>query len=305
MKTGGLVKLIAYPNSIYQLSVLLSITSQTKTPMKVIGATSNLLFLDDASYNFLISTDRLNTLRVDRDSSLIVAGAGVQIPALSRAALYAEIDGFAGLEGIPGSVGGAAFMNAGAYGYEVQDTLLDADVVDYDGTIRRIEARKLELQHRNSAIRTGKLRAIIACCRFRGRPGDAAKIEAEMELYHAKRHRYQDFLYPNLGSIFSGSPYRALGQRDIYFKLAAAGFYLFCYRFRLFRRESPINRRWLNDIAVKRFNIDVQPQPFSTKTLNCLVNRGQGTANMVRYIELLNSLTGHSIPLENEIVPGF
>ncbi len=126
-----------------------------------------------------------------------------------------------------------------------------------------------------------------------------------MEVYHAKRHKYQDFMYPNLGSIFSGSPYRALGRRDRIFKLISAAYYFVNYEFKLFRRESPINRKWLNDIVLKRFPLHYPLQPFSDKTLNCLVNRGQGTEEMVRFIRQMEDLVSGQIPLENEIVDEF
>lgn len=64
-----------------------------------------------------------------------------------------------------------------------------------------------------------------------------------MELFHSKRHKYQDFLYPSLGSMYSGSVYRELGKKDKLFRWFSMLYFLFNYKIKLFRRESPINRK--------------------------------------------------------------
>lgn len=305
LRTGGLVKVIAYPDNPDKMADLLSFLHKTETTFKIIGATSNLLFLDDVEYTFLVSTSDMKHIEYDAVNKQIIADAGVMLPDLSRFALYQSITGMEGLEGIPGTLGGAVFMNAGAYGCEVKDTLTGVDLSDYSGNICHYTKDKLGLSHRTSLIRQGKVAGIILKCYFSAENGNAQKIERKMELFHAKRHKYQDFLYPNLGSIFSGSLYRALGKRDIFFKYLSATYLLFSYKIKLFRRESPLNRKWLNDIVVKRFCLKYDIQPFSNKTLNCLVNRGQGTDEMVRYIDEINKLTDNSLPVENEVVDGF
>ncbi len=305
MRTGGVAKTIAFPVSGRQMSGLVSILNKTDTPYKVIGATSNLLFLDDAKYTFLLCTADIKTIEYDDANQQIICDTGVMLPDLARFALYQSVDGFAGLEGIPGTLGGAVFMNAGAYGYEIKDTLTAVDIVTSDGTARRFAAEELGLSYRTSVLKKKELQGIVTRCYFSARQGDAEKIAGEMELYHAKRHKYQDFLYPNLGSLFSGSPYRSMAKKDKYFKYVSAAYLLFMYKLKIHRRESPINRKWLNDIAVKRFHLEYDLQPFSNKTINCLVNRGQGTDEMVRFIEEMKELTENSIPLENEIVQGF
>src|SRR5690606_38240590 len=119
------------------------------------------------------------------------------------------------------------------------------------------------------------------------------------------RHKYQDFLYPNLGSLYSGLLYKELGKRDKIFWMYYLIFTFFNYKFKIFRRESPINRNWINNVFVKRFGVQFDIQPFSRKTINCLVNRGQGTHEMLNYIDKMNELTNNKIPIENEIVREF
>jgi UDP-N-acetylmuramate dehydrogenase len=305
LQTGGMAKLIIYPRNIEETSRSVIALNDSQTPYKIIGATTNLLFCDDDEYSCLLCTSDIKDFQYDSINNQFVVGSGVMLPDLSRYALYHSITGFEGLEGIPGTVGGAVFMNAGAYGYRIKDNLLKIEIVDEKGLIVTLPAEALSLQWRNSALRTGKIKGIVTRCFFKTLKGDATSISNKMEVFHAKRHKYQDFLYPNLGSIFSGSIYNVLGQNDIYYKIIAGLYYLFLYKWKIFVRESPMNRKWLNDIVVKRFNLQYDRQPFSDKTINCLVNRGQGTDEMIRYIEEIKLLTKGKIPVENEIVRGF
>lgn len=301
LRTGGTAAALIQPGTVDELCEVLTTLRSAGVPVKVIGATSNILFLDDARYGVLVSTIPLDAIRHDPGEGVIIADAGAMLPDLARFALHNSIGGFAGLEGIPGTLGGAVFMNAGAYGYEIKDTLLAVDALLPSGEVRRLAASELALGHRSSAIRQGTLEAVILRCFFRAAAGDPVAIEAEMEVFHAKRHKYQDFLFPNLGSIFSASPYRALGRRDRLFRTASAVHYALAYRFKPFRRESPINRKWLNALAARRFGLDFPIQSYSNKTLNCLVNRGQGTSEMLRYIDRIQELADNSLPLENEV----
>lgn len=305
MRTGGTAALVVFPRTIEQMSALMAAISRHGAAYKVIGNTSNLLFLDECRYSLLISTVRMDEITYDEDAGRLCALAGAMMPELSRQALYHGVTGFEGLEGIPGTVGGGLFMNAGAYGYELKDVFIGADVVHPNGEIQYLRLADFELGHRSSILRKQRKGSIVCRLYFSAKKGDPKKIYSKMEVYHAKRHKYQDFMYPNLGSIFSGSPYRALARKDAVFRVLSAVYFLFSYKLKIFRRESPINRAWLNDLAVKRFPLAYPIQPFSDKTLNCLVNRGQGTAAMVQYVRDLERLSEGRIPLENEIVDEF
>ncbi|MFS8038142.1 FAD-binding protein [Xanthobacter sp. AM11] len=305
MKTGGVAHLVIYPNTTEHLRLAINALRAQKLRFKVVGNTSNLLFLDNTDYSILVCTVRLTNLLYSKEKGLLIADCGVTIPDLARRALLECVDGFEGFEGIPGTLGGGIFMNAGAYGYELKDLLVKADIIDRDGQMRTVDAKELGLAHRTSIMRSAPNDWIVATLYFRATKGDPAVIYSKMELFHAKRHKYTEYMYPNLGSIFSGSPYRAMSRKDVVFRIYAALYYFFGYKLKIFRRESPINRKWLNDIAVARFNIRYDLQPFSDKTINCLVNRGQGTDEMVRFIRELDQLSDGRIPLENEIVDGF
>ncbi|MBR0564508.1 FAD-binding protein [Azoarcus sp. L1K30] len=304
MRTGGVADVVLFPADRTQLSECLKAISEFDLSFKVIGNTSNLLFLDGARYGCLLSTSRLVSIGIE-DEGTIVAEAGVMMPDLSRFALQHSLTGMEGLEGIPGTVGGGIFMNAGAYGSEIRDTLVEVEAVDSQGNFRKYSLDEVGLTHRSSIFRKERADEFVFSCRFFLAKGDERRIFSRMELFHAKRHRYQDFMYPSLGSIFSGSPYRVLAKQDFRFGFAARIHMLLTLKDKLLGRESPINRRWLNDAAVKRFDWRFDKQPFSDKTINCLVNRGQGTDEMVRFIRLLEKMMKGEVPLENEIVEAF
>ncbi|MFC6860086.1 UDP-N-acetylmuramate dehydrogenase [Zunongwangia atlantica] len=305
LRTGGTADYIIFPRTNEEVCEAIKILNSLSVKFKIIGATSNLLFLDDKVYSCLLSTERLKGMFLNKDTALIEAASGDMLPELSRFALLHSSKGFEGLEGIPGTVGGAVFMNAGAYGYEIKNVLEFIEMVDFEGNLKKIDKVDLKLGKRISSLRKGDLKGVIVKCYFKYQKGNTTAIAYRMENYHAKRHKYQDFLYPSLGSIFSGQIYKALGEKDRYFKVVSAFFYLFRYKWKIFHKESPLNRKWINDLAVKRFKLNYDLQPFSDKTINCLVNRGQGTDEMVNYIRKIEELTDGKIPVENEIVEEF
>ena len=121
-KTGGLVKLIVYPKTEDEVCLFIKFCFEMNIDYKTIGDTSNLLFLDDKIYGLFLSLKNFNS--IEKKDNSILAFAGASLPGLSRKALLWELSGFEGLEGIPGSIGGAIIMNAGAYGDEIKDHLI-------------------------------------------------------------------------------------------------------------------------------------------------------------------------------------
>ncbi len=304
-KSGGSAEIILYPKTKQQLINCIINLRKLNIFFKIIGETTNLIFLDDVNYSCLISTTKLCYLNYDKKNGVITSDCGTKLPDLSRFALFNSITGMEGLEGIPGTVGAAVFMNAGAYGDDIKKTLVSVDVILPDGSIKNYKKNELELSNRNSVFRTKKRNEIIFRCYFMGKQGDALSIYNKMSLFHNKRHKYQEWMYPNLGSLYSGSVYRSLAEKDFVFKVISIIYYLIYYKWKPFRRESPDNRVWLNNIAVKRFGITYRKQPFSNKDMNTLVNNGHHTDEILDYISQLQKLVGDKIPIENEIVREF
>lgn len=299
METGGTAELLVEPKTVAQLVAVLEQCGASGVPFLLIGATSNVLFLDSVPYGVLICTVGLQRAWVE--DAFLVAEAGLMLGELSRLALRHGVTGFEGLEGIPGTVGGAVFMNAGAYGSEIKQILYDVDLYDPERGIHRESAEELMLGYRSSRLQQERHRIVLQA-RFRMQPGDVDSIYGQMELYHAKRHKYQEFCYPNLGSLFAGDVYYALGRQSRRFRILYGVYARLAYRYKLLGRESPINRRWLHQWIMKWFGLEVYRDCFSVKNLNCLVNTGQGTAKMLAFIEQMQVLTGHRLRVENEIM---
>jgi UDP-N-acetylmuramate dehydrogenase len=304
-KTGGVAKLVIFPCSIDELQNILTKLNANFVRYKVVGETTNLMFLDNKVYSCIVSVRNISNLFYDVSEHKIVAECGALLSNLSRLALLHGYGGFSGLEGIPGSVGAAVVMNAGAYGNDIAGVLLAVDVLDLEGNIVRLSSEDLELKYRDSIFRRSTndyiiLRAYFKCCLE-----SKKDIYKKMTLFHAKRHKYQEFAYPTLGSLFSGSIYRSLAKKNFLFGLVSSTFFLFNYRFKLHRRESPMERIWLNNLAVKIFKIECNHQSFSDKDLNTLINQGQGTDEMISYINTMKKLLGDGVPIENEIVENF
>lgn len=304
-KTGGSANRIYFPETIEKMAALVGNLTTEGIRFKVIGETTNLLFLDERQYGVLISTVKLNRITYRPDQKEIEVETGHMLPELSRFALNRSLKGFAGLEGIPGTVGGAVFMNASAFGYGISRCLSRVEIIMPDGSLETLGHDDLHFAHRDSVFKSGGHPGIIARAFFRAEPGDAKSIYRTMEDCHARRHRSFEYMYPNLGSIFAGSVYRSMGRKDPYFRICAALFYFFGYRFKSFGKETPLNRKWLNDIAVKRFGLSFGKQPFSDKSLNVLINDGHHTDELLAYIQRMKEIVGNDVPIENEIVDVF
>lgn len=304
-KTGGGATRVYFPDTVEKMAELVGKLNSDKIPFKVIGETTNLLFLDDKQYGVLISTTKLNNITYWPDRQEIEVEVGYMLPELSRFALSRSLNGFAGLEGIPGTIGGAVFMNASAFGYGISRCLSRVEIIMPNGNLATLTHDDLAFAHRDSIFKSGGHPGIICRAFFRAQQGDRKSIYRTMEDCHARRHRSFEYMYPNLGSIFAGSVYRSMGRKDPYFRICAALFYFFGYQLKSIGKETPLNRKWLNDIAVKRFHLNFGNQPFSDKSLNVLINNGHHTDELLDYIRQIQDIIGDSIPLENEIVQPF
>ncbi|RMD90968.1 MAG: UDP-N-acetylmuramate dehydrogenase, partial [Alphaproteobacteria bacterium] len=141
------------------------------------------------------------TIRVEGEE--IVAGAGATDIAVSRAACDAELAGLEFLRGIPGTIGGAVRMNAGAYGREIADVLDLVRIVLRSGALRTLAACEIGLSYRHSDLPAG---AIVTLAHLRGRPGDRAAIAARMDAITREREASQPVRTRTGGSTFRNPP---------------------------------------------------------------------------------------------------
>ncbi len=141
-----------------------------------------------------------NTITTNKEKKTITAEAGASLPAVSQAALAAGLTGLEFAAGIPGTIGGGLFMNAGAYGGELKQIVTEAAVMTPDGRIREVPNEEMELGHRLSCfMRTGET---ILSVTMKLSDGDPEAIKAMMDDFNARRRDKQPLEYPSAGSTF-------------------------------------------------------------------------------------------------------
>lgn len=197
-KIGGNADIYVEP-PVSQVVPLINYLKATKIPYMVIGNGSNLLVSDAGIEGVVISMGR-NAGSIEIDGNKICVEAGAM---LSTVANIAAENGLAGLEfasGIPGSIGGAVYMNAGAYGGEIKDILVSAKVLTEDEQIVTMTAQDLDLSYRHSTLMsTG---GIVLSAIFKLQPGDADEIKAKIAEIREQRVAKQPLNFPSAGSTF-------------------------------------------------------------------------------------------------------
>lgn len=196
---GGECKFFLTPVTEEQLGLCMDIIRKENYKYYILGKGSNIL-ADDRGYDgVIISTCCLND-SIKHEGNYIEAGAGLGLDKISDYAMEHELSGFEFACGIPGSLGGAIVMNAGAYGGEMSEVLSEVKLLGPDGIIRWKSVSELELSYRKSNILANS--EIVLSARLKLRPGDKEKIRAEIEDLNNRRREKQPLEYPSAGSTF-------------------------------------------------------------------------------------------------------
>ena len=198
-RIGGPADVFVMPENYEQIREALRLCKEEKLPFFVLGNGSNLLVSDSGYRGVIIQMDR-NMEEICLDGEEIHACAGALLSSVAVAARNASLTGFEFAGGIPGTIGGAAVMNAGAYGGELKDVLKEVTVMTREGEILTIPADKLEMGYRTSIIKTAGylvLEAVISL-----KKGDEEKIRAVMKELSERRTEKQPLDYPSAGSTF-------------------------------------------------------------------------------------------------------
>lgn len=200
-RTGGAAEWLVRPADVEDLSGFLA-ALPAGVPVLPVGVGSNLIVRDGGVPGVVIRLPkRFAQVRVD--GNVVTAGAAAMGITVASAARDAGLAGLEFLRGIPGTIGGAVRMNAGAYGRETADCLIDARVVHRDGRIETLSAAALGFSYRHSALEDG---AVVVSARLRGTPGDRAAITAEMERIASEREASQPLRSRTGGSTFKNPP---------------------------------------------------------------------------------------------------
>lgn len=196
---GGPADVYVAPSTIDQLTFTLKVCKDNKIPYFIIGNGSNLLVKDGGYRGVMIHIFR-NMNAVTVEGNELYAQAGALLVKVANTTLDHSLTGFEFAHGIPGTIGGAVFMNAGAYGGEMKQVIVSADVITENGDLMTLTKDELELGYRTSKIQTGHM--IVVGARIGLEEGDHETInETIKDLAHRRRTK-QPLTVPSAGSTF-------------------------------------------------------------------------------------------------------
>ncbi len=197
-KTGGPADILAFPGSVKEVQDLLKYANSHKIPVTVIGNASNLIVKDGGIRGLTMILTKMNQINIEGNS--VVAQSGAALIDVTKAAQKNSLSGSEWAAGIPGSVGGAVFMNAGAYGGMIADVVSSSTVLNLDGTIETLNHEQLDFSYRHCSVQENK--QIVLEATFSLTSGDGIKIQAKMDHFNALRASKQPLDLPSCGSVF-------------------------------------------------------------------------------------------------------
>ncbi|WP_218666258.1 UDP-N-acetylmuramate dehydrogenase [Streptococcus dysgalactiae] len=207
-KVGGPADFLAFPRNHYELSRIVTYANKANIPWMILGNASNLIVRDGGIRGFVIMFDKLNAVRIN--GYTLEAEAGANLIETTKIAKFHSLTGFEFACGIPGSIGGAVFMNAGAYGGEIAHIFLSAKVLTPSGEVKTLSAREMAFGYRHSVIQeTGD---IVISAKFALNPGNYDHISQEMNRLNHLRQLKQPLEIPSCGSVFKRPPGHFAGQ---------------------------------------------------------------------------------------------
>lgn len=198
-RVGGNADYFVMPNSTAEVKAVLACCKENHIPYYILGNGSNLLVGDKGFRGVVIQIYKeMNQIEVT--GNMVTAQAGALLSKVGHAALEAELAGFEFAAGIPGTVGGAVVMNAGAYGGEMKDIIQSATVLTEEGEVKELPKDELELGYRTSIIAKKNYIVLGAC--FQLQKGVKEEIRSVMDDLKGRRIEKQPLEYPSAGSTF-------------------------------------------------------------------------------------------------------
>ncbi len=197
-KIGGPAKIMVLPKNEQELLKVLKEVFLSKLPYFILGKGSNLLVSDKGIERIVINLSSLSEIIVSGDE--IKVGAGAALNAVCTKAMMEELTGLEFAFGIPGGVGGALYMNAGAYGGEMSQVVKEAEYITVDGKRGTISLEDMKLGYRTSIFKNSNM--IITSVTFALSKGEKEEIKNKMEDYMGRRKSKQPLEYPSAGSTF-------------------------------------------------------------------------------------------------------
>lgn len=195
---GGPADLFITPQTIQQLETVIKLLKQMKIPYFVMGNGSNLLVGDQGIRGAVIQLTGLKNCEIC--GNRVTAEAGILLSKLANTAMKNALSGLEFAAGIPGTLGGALYMNAGAYGGEMKDVVADVTYLDAQGLVQTIPGASCEFGYRCSRFQAAG--EIILGCTLQLKDGDMAAIQRETEELNRRRAEKQPLNKPSAGSTF-------------------------------------------------------------------------------------------------------
>ena len=196
--TGGEADWLAFPENVEQVQQLVKFVKKNDIPLTVIGNASNLIVRDGGIAGLVLIVTGMNQIKVEGNN--VIAQAGATYIKTTQVARDHSLTGLEFAAGIPGSIGGAVFMNAGAYGGETKFAVKSATIMLPTGEIKELSNEELDFGYRHSSVQDNH--GIVLEATFELKPGDKEKITAQMDELNARRAAKQPLELPSCGSVF-------------------------------------------------------------------------------------------------------
>ncbi|WP_339277984.1 UDP-N-acetylmuramate dehydrogenase [Paenibacillus sp. FSL W8-0426] len=197
-RLGGAADVLMFPTTVDEVAAIVKRSAGNDIPLTILGYGSNMIVRDGGIRGITMSLQNLNKIEVYGNT--IIAQSGAAIIDVSRQALASSLTGLEFACGIPGSVGGALYMNAGAYGGQMSDVMESATIVTEAGEIMTLQSEDMLLGYRKSVF-MGK-KDIIIDIKLNLAPGDPVQIKAKMDELTYARESKQPLEYASCGSVF-------------------------------------------------------------------------------------------------------
>lgn len=268
-KTGGKADIFIKTYSAEEIKSVLKISKENRIPLFVLGNGTNLLVKDEGFRGIILQV-KLENIKID--GTEVIVQSGVKNAVLSKKLTDNSLTGFEFASGIPGTIGGAIKMNAGAYGSEMKDIVSEVTYLDYDGNIHKINNSECKFGYRHSRFFNEK--AIILEVKLNLQYGNKEEIENKVKELLKQRKEKQPLEYPNAGSTFK-------------------------------RGENYITAKLIDECGLKGYSIG--GAQVSEKHAGFIVNKNNATSSdilkLIEYVqECVKEQTGKEIKLEIEII---
>ena len=255
-KVGGPAECYIKIEEYKELKEILKFSKENNIKTTIIGNGSNLLVKDNGIKGIVlqINIKKYETKKGKNEEIILNVGAGNKISEIAQKLLNEEISGFEEISGIPGTIGGAIKMNAGAHGKEIKDILQSAILCDYNGDIKKWNNKDFDFTYRNSILSQEKY--IILEAEFKLKKGIKTEIKQKMEEYKKYRIEKQPLEYPSAGSTFK-------------------------------RGENYVTAKLIDEAGLKGYSIG--GAQISEKHAGFIINKGNATATdilqLIEYVE--------------------